>query len=139
MIRTEIEIKGWHVIVWMAVDNIYIERIIDDVKAIGGKNLKRVRTSLDSLCKRNHGLTYTAYDFQSSVMVIGKTTSKAEFLNTLTHEICHLALHLSKYFNLNPYSEEVCYMAGDIAFALYREASLMMCDCHKDELIKEKL
>lgn len=77
--------------------------------------------------EENSGLTYTNTRLQETVMVIGEATSPEEFFNSLTHESRHLEVHIAQTMNLDPYGEEVCYMAGDIAEKLLPTAMQFLC------------
>lgn len=62
-------------------------------------------------CGLNTGLTYSKG--RSTIIIIGRTLSVAEFLNTLTHELAHLAVHISEYYSIPLSSEETAYAVGD--------------------------
>ena len=52
-------------------------------------------------------------------MIIGKTTSKKEFINTIVHEANHLQSHIATVYNLDEKGEEVCYLIGTIVETMY--------------------
>ena len=54
----------------------------------------------------NIGFTYTDYYKKSTIVIIGLTTSAAEFQDTFDHEKGHVAMHISSYYHLNPYGEK---------------------------------
>lgn len=60
----------------------------------------------------NKGITYSNVDVRKSVVVIGWTTSKAECMNSLSHEMLHVVQHISEVFMINMYEEEACYLLG---------------------------
>lgn len=68
----------------------------------------------------NKGVTYSNVDVRKSVVVIGWTTSKAECMNSLSHEMLHVVQHISEQFLINMYGEEACYLLGGLVQACYR-------------------
>ena len=65
----------------------------------------------------NKGITYSNVDVRKSVVVVGWTTSKEEYKNSLSHEMLHVVQHISDAFMINMYGEEVCYLLGGLAQA----------------------
>lgn len=68
----------------------------------------------------NSGFIYTNYDRKASVIVIGRTTSKQEFFNTIVHEANHLQSHIATKYNIDEKGEEVSYLIGDIVQKMYK-------------------
>lgn len=75
----------------------------------------------------NSGLTYTNTRLKETVLVIGEATSPEEFFNSLTHETRHLEAHIAQALDLDPFGEEVCYIAGEIAGKLFTLAEPFLC------------
>ena len=65
----------------------------------------------------NKGITYSNVDTRKTVVVIGWTTSKAEYMNSLSHEMLHVVQHISEQFLINMYGEEACYLLGGLVQA----------------------
>lgn len=61
----------------------------------------------------NTGFTYSNELFYRSVVCIGPTSSGAEFIDTLTHEIHHLAVAIAGELGVDLESETPAYLAGD--------------------------
>lgn len=74
------------------------------------------------------GLTYTDVQLHVTFVLISRCTSCAEFLNTFVHELGHVSSHLSEFYNIDPYSETMQYLSGDIARKLYKSAKLFLCE-----------
>lgn len=66
----------------------------------------------------NCGFTFTNPRMKRAVVVIGPTSSGDEFIDTLTHEIHHLAVAIADSIGVDLESETPAYLAGDAAFAL---------------------
>lgn len=75
----------------------------------------------------NTGLTYTSEDYRTSVMVIGRSTSPAEFANTFDHEKGHVSEHIAEILGIDHMSEEMEYLRGAIAERLYPIAIRFLC------------
>lgn len=70
--------------------------------------------------KPNKGITYSNIDTRKTIVVIGWTTSKGEYTNSLTHEMLHVVQHVSEQFLINMYTEEPCYLLGSLCQAATR-------------------
>lgn len=79
-------------------------------------------------CGLNTGLTYSKG--RKTIMIIGRSTCAKEFLNTLTHEIFHLAIHIGKYYDLDLASEEPAYIVGDFIPKIFNNINHLICSCH---------
>lgn len=78
------------------------------------------------------GLTYSNMDEKKSVIVLSKTSSKAEFANTWFHELIHCANHIALANNLDPMGEPIAYVGGELARAMQPIAARLMCPNCKD-------
>ena len=65
----------------------------------------------------NKGITDSKVDTRKTVVVIGWTTSKAEYMNSISHEMLHVVQHISEQFLINMYGEEACYLLGGLVQA----------------------
>ncbi len=77
--------------------------------------------------KPNTGFTYTDPYFYYALVVIGPTTSGKEFIDTLTHELLHLATELAISQGDTAGSETAAYIAGDSARELSKAICRMGC------------
>lgn len=66
----------------------------------------------------NEGFTYSRSDSMRSCIFIGPTTNGAQFLDTLVHEIRHLADDIASYLGISLRGERVAYLSGDAAYDL---------------------
>lgn len=69
-------------------------------------------------CDYNCGFTYTNQSKRRAVVLIGPTTSGEEFINTLVHEVRHIADAIAKSLGVPLDSERPAYISGDTAKAL---------------------
>lgn len=66
----------------------------------------------------NCGFTFTNPKMKRAVVVIGPSSSGDEFLNTMTHEIHHLAVAIADSLGVDLEGETPAYLIGDTVFAL---------------------
>ena len=124
---------GWHVRVYYAVTTYWAERIINDMERVGcdGRQLQRAYGSLRR-GDLNTGITYSNTAGGETVMVIGLTSSPAQFLNSWLHEMRHLSRHIERACGISPYGEEAAYLAGDIGQRMFPVARKFICEhCRK--------
>ena len=69
-------------------------------------------------CNLNIGLTYLNTQLQSSVIVINKTSSFSQLINTIAHEYYHLICHISRMLEIKD-EEELAYLNGDLNMRSY--------------------
>lgn len=127
----------WYVKVYYAVDKYYSSEILHELSNIGCKG--EDFTSAEDLLSRgrvNTGLTYSSFINHTSIVVIGITTSADEFQNTFDHEKGHLAMHIAKCYNIEPFSEEFQYLTGDIGIKMFKIAKHFLCEKCRKNIIK---
>ena len=120
MIIDEFSIKNWNV-------TILYETTCDDIDFII-KLLKQIKCpkyyinkALDNLeeCKLNSGLTYSNIQLESSVIIVNKTSSFAQLINTISHEYYHLIQHVSNSLNIED-EEELANLNGNLNMRSYK-------------------
>ena len=80
----------------------------------------------------NTGFTFTNQDMKEAVVVIGPTSSGNEFVNTLCHEMYHVATAIAEGLGINLREETPAYMMGDSVSELTKMICKLGCDkCHK--------
>lgn len=82
--------------------------------------------------KPDTGFTYTNPEIHRAVVAIGPTTSSAEFIDTLVHEVHHLAVAIASDLGIDLESETPAYVAGDAARSLAEVLCELGCPhCHE--------
>lgn len=119
MIRDSFSILTWDVTILYECDCNDIDSIIETLKGINCPNkfIKEALYNLES-CKLNIGLTYSNLTLKSSVIVINKTSSFSQLINTIAHEYFHLICHISKALEIED-EEELAYLNGDLNMYSY--------------------
>lgn len=80
----------------------------------------------------NEGFCFSQPSLRRTVLGTGIASSGPEVLDSTVHEIFHIVQHIAMEDGIDPYSEEVAYLAGDIS----REVSDIVCElscprCHE--------
>ena len=112
-----------------------MDYILDELSQIGcsKKDLETAKLLLSNNSK-DKGLTYSNLQERESIIIIGQTSCPAEFQHTFDHEKIHLAMHIGKYFRMDPYSEDLAYLVGDIGSAMFPIAKKFLCEHCREEL-----
>lgn len=124
----------WTVKVFYAVDSIPIDYVLTELEKIGcsGEDLDSAEFVLTD--GTNKGLTYSNFNDRESIVVIGVTSCPAEFQHTYDHEKLHLAMHIAQHFDIDPFSEELAYLVGDIGLEMFPIAKKFLCEHCREEL-----
>lgn len=127
MKRQTIVHEDWIIYLYYNVSHEDTSDIIDSLMDIGcvSRDLNRAYDSI-SCMGYNRGLTYANPKTKEAVVVIGKASSRKEFLNTLVHELYHCCS-----FILNGDLEDIeypAYVLGDLAQKVYNDVHPMLCE-----------
>ena len=125
---------NWRVRVFYVVDLIPIDFIIRELQGIGCNN-KDIDAALEVLDsgEDNRGITFSNDQDRESIIVIGETSCPAQFSNSFDHEKLHLAMHIARVDNIDPFGEELAYLAGEIGFQTFPIAKRFLCEhCRED-------
>lgn len=79
-----------------------------------------LKEALDNLetCNLNTGLTYSNLKQRSSVIIINKTSSKAQLINSISHEYFHLLNHFQQFIDIKD-EEELATLNGNLNMHSY--------------------
>lgn len=122
MIRFKIYINkiDWHIDCFITTDNSYLKQIIDKLidlecqESVVKRAYVILRDQVDS------GFAYSNLNMRRSVMVVNKSTSMEEFVNTYNHEKNHIEMHICESMGIDPYSEVAADLSGCLAQLLYK-------------------
>ena len=120
MIIDEFSIKDWEVVILYETTCDDIDFIIETLTDINCPKYF-INRALDNLeeCKLNSGLTYSNIRLRSSVIIINKTSSFSQLINTISHEYFHLICHISKVLGLED-EEELANLNGNLNMRSYK-------------------
>ncbi len=126
----EIERCDWKVRFYFAVHRYYTHSILSSLQQIGCPKtiMERVRGNLER-ADMDSGFTYSNKEMRRSVVVVGLTTSQAEFLNSFEHELRHLCDDIAEASAMPMQGEEVAYLTGDVNTLLWEDIHEFICCC----------
>lgn len=123
----------WVVRVFVAVTHYGYEDIAESLEYIHCTK-REVGKALEMLRRNtvNSGLCYSDSYERMSVIVIKKTDSPEELLNSVIHEVMHASIHMSEADGIDYTSEEPCYIAGELGRGIYPFIKDLLCEhCRK--------
>lgn len=132
MVRRVLKIGRW------IVDFLFVTRKYDkegvlaflyELRAPRGVIL-RAEKIIDS-GEENRAFTYTDQYLRRGVVVIGPTSSGAEFLDSFSHEIDHLADAIAESLGIKENKEGTSYITGDTTRALAEVICEMGCNKYR--------
>lgn len=120
----------WVIKAYFAVSSYWVNEIMAEL-AFAGANEEQMWKSYYSLSSGNldEGICFSGADTRTSILVVAKASSAAEFYNSTTHEFCHLAAQIAQIIGVDPAGEEVAYMVGEMARDFYQSIKHLLCDC----------
>lgn len=126
----------WFTRVYYLIDKFPSDEIYESMLSLGSDEDEAARAvrTLESE-GFNVGSIHSNIYKRESLVVIGKADSVEEFYDTFDHEKGHLAMHICIADNIDPFSEEYQYLAGEIGKQMFRAASELFCEkCRKKYL-----
>lgn len=117
--KTYISKIDWTIECFITIDDTQLEEIIFRLENIGCSEhtIKRVYKIL--LNQYDSGFAYSNLKERKSVMVINKSTSMEEFVNTYNHEKNHIEMHICEALGIDPYDEVAADLSGCLAQRLF--------------------
>lgn len=65
------------------------------------------------------GFTQTDFNKRLSIVCIGKSSSRDEFMNTAVHEAKHVQSHICRYYGVREDGEDAAYLIGYLLMRMY--------------------
>lgn len=120
MIIDKFQIYNWNVTILYETTCNNIDFIIQTLKDIKCPEYY-IQEALNNLeeCNLNTGLTYSNLKLKSSIIIISKTSSFAQLINTISHEYLHLIIHIAKGLNIDN-EEELANLNGYLNMYSYQ-------------------
>lgn len=113
MVHRRIYIKDWKCDYWFLEEkDTQIWYILSQLRDMGADD-EILDNVVELLENRNTGFIFTNPEYQRSLVIVGKTTSGEEFLNTFIHETIHLTGIISSMYEADMKGEKIAYMIGD--------------------------
>ena len=119
MIIDKFSVYNWRITILYETtcDDIdFIIKTLMDIKC----PVKYINKALDNLqeYKLNSGLTYSNTRLKSSVIIINKTSSFSQLINTIAHEYFHLICHISDVLEIKD-EEKLANLNGNLNMRSY--------------------
>lgn len=123
----------WHARVYFAISKYNIEDVARSLREIDCPG-RILRQAIRQMVRGevNTGFTYSNKRCRRTVMLVGKTDSGEEFLNSFSHEQRHLCDDIANAFGMHMSGEEVAYLTGDISLKLADIVCHYSCDHCRD-------
>lgn len=116
MIRRDLMIGRWSVEFYFAESeydsDMLLDRLFDLAAPVSVMKDAMALMDADSM---NTGFTFVNPYDRCALVAIGPTTDGSEFINTLTHEIHHVAVAIADSVGVDLEGETPAYIAGDSA------------------------
>lgn len=132
MIKRTLRIGRWLVYFLFVTERYDKETILSFLDTFGAPD--RVMKRADRIMSDgflNRGFTYSNEDLRRALVVIGPTSSGAEFQDSFSHEMRHLADAIARSIGYELDAEEPAYMTGDTVRDLAEVVCRLGCPhCH---------
>lgn len=124
--KTYISKIDWCIECFITTDNSQLEEIMFKLENIGCSKhtTKRARQILSE--QYDSGFAYSNLNERKSIMVINKSTSMEEFVNTYNHEKNHIEMHICEALGFDPYGEVAADLSGCLAQRLFNTMLISM-------------
>lgn len=103
----------WEVFIFYYVESIHKFELCDFLNSFGYTNVLDDFNLIIGVV--NGGYCYTNYRDKRSILIVNITESSEQMCNTVVHELNHLESHIEEYYEIDSYSEEACYLMGELA------------------------
>lgn len=117
MIKQQFHLRNydWVVTFYYDVSAHDFYAVMNHLHVIGckGENFVTAWNNINKGCC-DRGLTYSDFGGKQSVVVVGEASTFGELMNSLSHEIHHLSVHIAQSNDLDLAGEEVCYIDGEV-------------------------
>lgn len=119
MIIDKFSVYNWRITILYETTCDDIDFIIETLMEINCPK-RYINKALDNLeeCKLNSGLTYSNTRLKSSVIIINKTSSFSQLINTIAHEYFHLICHISDVLEIKD-EEKLANLNGNLNMRSY--------------------
>ena len=112
----------WSVEVFIILSRPDIAEIMSAVKRAGGSREVIESAHANLMEDFDSGFTYSSPKYRKSIMVVNRSSSMEQFINTYNHEKNHVEMHICEELRIDPYSEEAAYLRGNMAQQLFLPA-----------------
>lgn len=128
MIHFELHLEkiDWCIECFITTDNSLLKEILEKLEDLGCSQNTIKRAEVILYDQIDSGFTYSNLKTKKSLMVINKSSSMEEFINTYNHEKNHIEMHICEAFGFDPYSEVAADLSGCLAQRLFNAMLIQM-------------
>lgn len=124
--KTYISKIDWTIECFVTTDDSQLEEIIFKLENIGCNKHTTKRAYQILSDQYDSGFAYSNLKERKSIMVINKSTSMEEFVNTYNHEKNHIEMHICEAMGFDPYGEVAADLSGCLAQRLFNTMLISM-------------
>lgn len=124
--KTYIEKIGWEIECYVTTDNSKLEEMLYKLENLGCSNKTLQRAKIILSKQYDSGFAFSNLEKRKSLMIINKSTSMEEFVNTYNHEKNHLEMHICEALGIDPYGEVAADLSGCLAQRLFNTMLISM-------------
>lgn len=130
MIKKTTSILDWKIKWYFETSSDDIGEIMHILSNIGASS-SIMEKAFDNMLEdqKNTGFTYSNQNLKRSAVIISRTTSPKEFINTFCHELRHLTDDIAEEKNMDIKGEDVAYLSGEISTTVYDIIGKLCCSC----------
>ena len=139
MIHRTINIGEWEVDSFFCItqyDESVLQRALERIDAPISVIIRMREIAMDD--EYNTGFTYSNKKQRRCVMVVGKSSSPSEFINTTMHEVRHVSDDIAIAENISLQGENVGYLQGFICEKLSDIIGRFICPCCNKPLLNKR-
>ena len=140
MIRRQLNIGRWEVDFLFAPDGYDREEVLSMLSDLGAarKDGKRIEVVIDNR-ELNTGFTFVSPYEPVILVAVGPASSGEQFVNTIAHELYHLATAIADGLGIDLRGEEPAYLIGDTIQPLVDIVCKLGCPhCNSDTAFVKK-
>lgn len=133
MIHRRLRIGHWRVEFIFAPDGYDKEEVLSRLSYLGASDpdIQRIEDVIDNH-ERNTGFTFVSPYEPTILVAVGPTSSGRQFINTISHEIHHLAVAIAAGLGIDLQGEGPAYLTGDTIQELVDVVCRFGCThCHR--------
>lgn len=124
--KLHLEKVDWCIECFITTDDSLLKEILEKLEDLGCSQNTIKRAEVILYDQIDSGFTYSNLKTKNSLMVINKSSSMEEFVNTYNHEKNHIEMHICEAFGFDPYSEVAADLSGCLAQRLFNAMLIQM-------------
>ena len=133
MIHRAFDVREWTVDILFAHGGYDQERVLNALRDYGAPESSMRQAESLMRSGPNCGFTFSNGYRRCILTWVGRQVSGAEWVNTTVHEIVHVAMAIAIDQGIDPYTEELAYLIGDITERLSDLLCALACDHCREE------